>query len=252
MPSNQQSARRRLRLVLPGQELSGNFPRGFEIAAKSAKTGSPEHRALIFCLTTVARQTIDRCVAPSARNSAEQGLNCARAWAKDKASLREVRDARSRVFEHAPRAEMDTVSSLGKALTSQSAGTADPLAKHQLEVATRYVALGVHHCYGAVALCLDAVTDPAQSLEVAGETAGAMAYTQTGLGAARSEALRSSAAEQARWEYERVASSGRHSQDGIALQRFHEYLGVHWKNHVDAQRLYFEEFLSWVFPQAAS
>ena len=244
MPTPQAPVRRRLLLVTPEAELSGNFPRGFEIAAKGAKTGSAEHRALLFAVATVASQAVERCLAPSARGSAEVGLLCVRRWARDDASLREVREARNVVFESAADAEKDTVGSLSHALQSENT---DPLSKHQLEIATRYVALGVHHCHAAVAFCLDAVTDGRQALEVAGEAAGAKAYTQTGLGAARSETLRTSATEQARWECERVASSRHHSEAGIALQRLHEYLGVHWKNHVDAQRLYFEEFLGWVF-----
>jgi hypothetical protein len=70
------------------------------------------------------------------------------------------------------------------------------------------------------------------------------------LGACRDANLRLAAREQAAWEHEALRSSAIHSKPALELQLIHEYLGIHWKNHVDAHRVYAEQFLHWVFPDA--
>ena len=84
------------------------------------------------------------------------------------------------------------------------------------------------------------------------QAAAAIAYRNVALGPARGEQLQADALENAHWQHDYLGGSARHDATSLAVQLFHEYLGVHWKNHVDAQRLYIEQFLGWAVPDEVS
>jgi hypothetical protein len=79
------------------------------------------------------------------------------------------------------------------------------------------------------------------------QIAGARAYQGAGLGAARQPEFKTRALEQARWETEELAGEA-HGESLLALQSFHEYLGVRWKALYEVERSYIEEFVRWALP----
>jgi hypothetical protein len=170
-------------------------------------------------------------------------------WARDQLALKTLRAERARLFEQRPEFEQ-TTTRLIRSLAAEEPH--DDFALHAAGVVERYVALAVHHALSAALLCCDAATEPAVALELPAEVAAALAYRNTGLGPARSEELRRAALHNAHWEATTLSASSKHGEAALLLQLWHEYLGVHWKNHVDAQRLYLEQFLEWAFSGSAA
>lgn len=237
----------RLPLVLPGEELSGLRPLAFERAVKSCKVGDPVHRAVIFAAEAVASRGVQECLAPSARSPFSNFCRVARSFTEQHATLLDVKQARAAAFDLAGDAERKTLTAIAKAIAIEGS---DPLDRQAAISVRRYVARSVHHAIAGVLMTLDAVTRPVEALPIAEEVAGAIAFQRTGLGAARSPALREAARVRADWETKRLDSDEQPTV-AIALQLFHEYLGAHWKDHADAQRAYFEDFLAWVFENTA-
>lgn len=237
--------RTRLPLVAPGQELTGHHPVGFERAAKGSALGDRAHRALIFAGVTLARRAVVECLSPGVRPLYLEALDAAWRWAlKPKGDLRATR---ARCFDFAQEAEAKTVAAIGNALSRMPPLEETPLTTHAALARDRYIGLAVHHATAAVVLLLDACRQPAEVLPLPGEVSGAVAYKKLALGACRNPELHQAALQQAEWESARVLSSQAHSAAGLRLQLLHEYLGVHWKNLADAQRIYLEEFLAWAF-----
>jgi hypothetical protein len=162
--------------------------------------------------------------------------------------LTQVKAARRQAFEAAGAFELRTLEVLKRALQP---ATDEPFDEHADRVCLRYVGLAVHHAVTAIVHCCDGVLDPLVLLEVPKEVAAAIAYRNVALGAARSAQVRSDARANAEWESERVYAVASHDPRALAVQLLHEYLGVHWKNHVDAQRIYLEQFLEWAVPAEA-
>lgn len=232
---------KKLPLVEPRHELSGKFPPRFEQAVRSATTGDDKHRGLLFSSVTIARWALRQCMPPSAAEQAVARLDQARRWAARDTSLRELKVARAALFEGIPNYQRATLNVLGVAQLASS----EPLEQHVAGVVRRYVGLAVAHSVGSALHCLDGIVDPLELLGVVKEASAALAYRNVGLGPARTQELLENAKHAARWEVESSAAVDSHSSEQLTLQLVHEYLGVHWKNHVDAQRLYLEQFLSW-------
>ncbi len=239
------SSPHRLPLVAPGQELTGHFPRGFERTAKSCESGDALHHALIFASATVAQRGLEECLAPGARGPYQEALDACWRWGRG--SSTDLRGLRARCFDQVPEAEAATLKTIDAALERLSPPPLTALSDHAEQVRKRYLGLAVHHAAGAVVQLLDATRQARGVLPIAGEVSGAIAYKRVALGPCRNPELQSGALEQAAWEHVRVGASQGHTESALALQRWHEYLGVHWKNLADAQRLHFEEFLAWVF-----
>lgn len=235
--------RKRLTLVDPQLELSGKFPRGFERTVKLAQVGDARHRGLLFCALTIARRSVAECLPPSSAGRCFEAWRVADDWARGLADLRAVRQARAESFTQLPELRDHTLDVVRRWLSAPS----DAFTVHRNAVIERYVALSVHHATGALLECFDGVTDPTRLLEVPKQAAAALAYRNVALGPARNEQLLGAALENAAWQADFLASPA-HDAAALAVQLFHEYLGVHWKNHVDAQRLYLEQFLAWAVP----
>jgi hypothetical protein len=206
---------------------------------------------VVFASLALAEHAIRECLPPNERRPYLEASRTAWLWAQDAAPFRAVRDARTRCFETAPETESRTQGIVAAALDhfdSVQPRPATELATHARSVTFRYTGLAVHHAIGAVLLSLDACKEPRLALGVSGEVAGAIGYQKVALGPCRSPELQVAALTQARWEAQRVLGSAEHSESGLAVQLFHEYLGVHWKNHTDAQRLRLEDFVGWAFP----
>lgn len=240
----EEQSKKKLRLVEPRHELSGKVARSFERHARACKPGDAAHRGVLFTATTLTRRGLAECLPPSVLEVARQRLARVDGWARGEVSLKQLQATRSETFESLVDCQRKTLSAL-RAMPSPHAAGRSALDEHADRVVERYIALAVRHSLAAILLCCDAVIEPLQVLEVPGEVAGAIAYRNVGLGAARSAQLRASAAENAAWEAREIAASAEHGEVGLTLQLLHEYLGVHWKNHVDAQRLYLEQFLEW-------
>lgn len=191
----------------------------------------------------VARRALSECLPPSAREPFERDLDASRDW--DASRLSVVKDARARAFDGVGEAERATLVALTRAVQPMAG---DPLDEQAALTLRRYAARGVHHAVACVLQTLDAVLTPVALLTVADEAAGAIAFTRVALGPVRSAELREAARAQADWEARRLASNEQPAV-AIALQLFHEYLGAQWKDHADAQRACFDDFLAWAFPR---
>lgn len=174
-----------------------------------------------------------------------------REWCAGHTPFRQIRDLRAALFSATIATEQKVQATMASAFATQPRRDMTSLDAHADQVVQRYLGLSLHYAIGAALLVVDGTKDATRLLDVPGEVAGAIAYKQVALGAARSPELRNAALSQATWEHRRVVGSAGHSEASIGVQLFHEYLGVHWKNHVDAQRLYLEEFLVWAFDPTA-
>jgi hypothetical protein len=181
---------------------------------------------------------------PSVAAIARERLATVASWAHGTSTLRQVQAARSEIFEALPDFQQRTLTAI-RAADAGSAEAPSVLDEHADRVVQRYVSLSVQHAVTALLLCCDAVVDPLKLLEVPGEVSAGMAYRNVGLGPAKDSALRHHALHTASWETRQIVGSAAHGEAALTLQLFHEYMGVHWKNHVDAQRLYLEQFLQW-------
>jgi hypothetical protein len=233
----------RLPLVLPGHELSRTLPIGFERAAKTCRPGDLVHLALLDVASRVARRALTESLPPTARAPFERHLETCRDW--NGSRLAEVKNARAQAFDGAPDAEQTTLAALTQVTAVASD---DPLDRQAGLTLRRYAARGVHHAVACVLQTLDAVLTPVALLPIAEEAAGAIAFTRVALGPVRSLELRAAARAQAEWEVRGLASNEQPAV-AIALQLFHEYLGAQWKDHADAQRAHFDDFLVWAFPR---
>jgi hypothetical protein len=234
-----------LRIVDPAAELSGVAPPAMERAAKLASVGDRSHRALIFACATLARYGLRACVPPGASSPLLTSLEVAEAWAKDASSPQAVRKARSEAFNAVIAVERRTVEAIRASLAGAVRKPETLIDEHADSVVARYAGLAANYASGAALLTLDAVDQPARASEVPQQVAGALAYQATGLGPARSSALRVHALEQAEWENEREGAPAGHGPGALAVMLFHEFLGAYWKQHIDGQRAHFDEFVTW-------
>lgn len=233
-----------LPLVGSTEVLRGTAPAVLERAARSCRVGDDAHRGCLFTAAAVARYALLGCLPPSARPLPLEALDLAEAWARSEVDLTRVKRARSMAFNATAAAERRALSAVATQVNaSRAAATAlDP---HADQVVLRYVGLGAYYAIGALLQTLDAVVDPALAAQVPQQAAGALAYQFCGLSAARSPELRAAACRQAEWESERQGAPDGHPTLAIAVQLFHEFLGAHWKDHSDARRAYFDDFIVW-------
>ncbi len=196
--------------------------------------------------TSIARRALSQALPPSERRNAVAYHGLSEEWAQRSADYPAVKRARGALFNAAQDFERQTVSLLSAHLPD----AADAFDEHANRVVLRYIGLSVHHAINAALCCLDGVLEPTALLEVPKETAAAIAYRNVALGPARTQELRNRARQHAEWEKRRIVSVGSHDEAAIAVQLFHEYLGVHWKNHADAQRVYLEQFIQWATADA--
>lgn len=161
--------------------------------------------------------------------------------------MRELRAARSRVFEQARDFQRQTLDAVQQALQLTPQRSSTELDSHADSAVLRYTELGAHYAIVATLDALDVALTPRQALHLSKDAAAAIAYRNVGLGPARDPALRQAATEQAQWEHRQLNVAAAHPVGATAVQLFHEYLGVHWKNHVDAQRVHIEQFVAWAF-----
>lgn len=238
-----------LPLVGSTEVLRGTAPVVLERSARSCQVGDRVHRGCLFTVSAVVRSALGGCLPPSARPLHVEALELAEAWARGEVDLTRVKQARSMAFNATAGAERRALGAIESQLAAprQTATALDP---HADQVVLRYVGLGAYYAIGALLLTLDAVLEPALAAQVPQQAAGALAYQFCGLSAARSAELRGAACRQAEWESERQGAPEGHSTLAIAVQLFHEFLGAHWKDHSDARRAYFDDFVVWAMSGA--
>lgn len=237
--------KRRLALVGPAEELLGIAPPALERAARSCSPGDATHRGLVFLCATLARRAVSGSVPPKARGELLAGLEVAEAWARGEQSTSAVRHLRSQCFGAAPAIEKQTIDVVEAAAAQLGAQRKTGLDLHAARVVRRYVGLAAHSTCSAVLLTLDATEQPPRAAAVPQQVCGARAYQATGLGAARFGEFRAKAWEQAEWECSREGAPTDHGVEGLALQLFHEFLGVRWKTHADLETLAVGQFIDW-------
>lgn len=234
---------RRLNVVDPGDVLSGVAPVAFERLSKLCATGDAAHRGLLRIAVQVADNGLRRIVAPSGRSTLVAGLRAASEWATDDRDLKQVLRQRSECYSALAAIEATTLRAVRASVTAP-AEPPSPLEAHAQTVVWRYLRLAVRLTVEAVVLTLDGVTTPPQLAAVVQHVAAAGAYQTTALGAARQAEFRLRAEQQAALEAEQPGDAS-HAPEVLALQIFHEYLGVRWKVLHDAERAYLDEFVSW-------
>jgi hypothetical protein len=208
------------------------------------------HRGLVHISVTLARHGIRRVIAPSARPPLLEALGVALAWMANELELKPVRHARSLCFALVPEIQRATLEAI-RASMAQASASEHQLDAHAEGVVWRYVSLSARLAQDAVILTLDGVTKPEALAPIVQQVAAARAYQAAGLGAARQPELRERAREQAEFECLEQLSVG-HAQDMLALQLFHEYLGVRWKVLHDAERAYIDSFVDWAMAGSAA
>ncbi len=244
--------KRRLNLIGAADELLGIAPPALERAARSCAVGDPTHRGLLFLCATLARRAVTLCLPPKARGELLRGLEAVEGWAREDRSASVVRALRAECFGAAPVIERQLVEVVEAATAQLPPQRKTGLDAHATHVVRRHAALSAHYTVSAVVLCLDAVERPAHSAEVPSQVAGARAYQTTGLGAARFGEFRAKAWEQAEWEAAREGATAEHSVEALALQIFHEFLGVRWKSQADLEGLVQRDFIHWALPSGRS
>lgn len=233
----------RLRLVRSEDTLTGSAPLALERAAKRCVAGDATHRGLLRVAAVVARHGLRRVVAPSARPPLVEALETVEAWANGTGDLKRVRRKRAECFGQARATEETTLKAVRVSLQRPNESKSQ-LSTHAESVLWRYLRLAVRLAVDSVVLTLDAATEPPKLAETVQQIAGALAYQATALGAARQVELMTSAEEQAHFEVHELGGS-QHAPQLLALQVYHEYLGVRWKVLHDAERAYIEQFVDW-------
>lgn len=239
-----------LRIIQPGDELTGVAPPVVERSVKRCKSGDPTHRALVHLSATIAARGVGICMPPSAREPLEVALDVAHRWVRGETNSERVRKTRSETFAAVVAAEQKSVEAVRASLEAASRKKHNRLDPHADLIVVRYAGLAAAHACGAVLMTLDGVDDAEQLALVGQQVAGAIAYLETGLGGARSAELRTKTCEVAEWEAERRGAPADHGAGGIAIQLLHEYLGARWKNRSDGHRAHFDAFSEWALVYA--
>jgi hypothetical protein len=241
-----------LPIVHPGDELRGGAPAILQRASKRCRAGDPAHRGIVATAACVAGSALAACAPPGAAEPVRSALEIAHAWVIGAATEGAVRKARSEAFAALELVERRTTDAVRASLAALGGGKATPIDAHADQVVIRYAGLGAYYATGAALLSLDAASTPSHALAVIEHAAGALAYHRVGLGPARGSELRAQAWEQAAWEAERSGAPRGHGQGELAVQLFHEFLGTAWKDHSDAQRVYFSELTEWALAGASN
>lgn len=242
---------RSLPLVSAEEELSGVAPLALERAARRARLGDAMHFGLLRIGALVARHALVAAVAPGGRGGPLAALLVLEEHLRGAAGADAVKKARSECFAASLEAEQRTVDAVRALLASTSKKPHTELDAHADAVVVRHAGLGAYYSVSAVLVVLDSVVDPGQLGRVVPQAAGAVAYQKTAFGPARSGLLRARALEHAAQEMERPFAISDHGPAATALQLFHEFLGAHWKDISDANRVYFSEVIDWALPPQA-
>lgn len=244
-PSREQ---RRLGIVSPEHELRGHAPLAYEKLVKTARPGSAEHRAILAVAHALARQTIARCLPPSARGELGSALGVLEACVSGQRPLSEcgtlAKEARASAFSALPALEKLTKKAVATAAQVQKEAERTSLQDHALHTLDRLLGLSVHHAVAALCHALDAIVDAEAGLAVPSDACGALAYSRTALGSVRNPAFQQAALEQAAWEHGRARGEGL-PEAALAIQVFHEYVGARWRAHADEERRASDEFIAW-------
>ena len=239
---------RRLPLVPPQHQLSGAAPLAFERACHLTQQHSPDHRGLCSIAHAIAWRSVLRCVAPGARQAAKEASRVFWEWVSGATAIEQGR-ARSQLFAATEAAEQGSINAIVASIAKEQGQETTPLDIHAHGVVLRYVGLAAYYAHASLVAVLDGTEEPKALTAAISAAAAALAYQSAGLRVARSPSLRARAWEQAGFEVKRRGSAKVHSQDSLALQIFHEYLGAHWKDASDAERSYSIDFISWAMPK---
>lgn len=234
-----------LRLLQPGDELSGVASPALERAARTCALGDATHRGVVHLASELARHALRACAPPSAHADMLAPLAVAEEWLAGRADEHAVRRARSEAFAAALGVERRTVEAVRGLVAATVRAKVTPLDDHADRVVVRHAGLAAAHACGAALLALDAVSTPAEAMLGPQQVAGALAYRSTALGIARSPQLRERACELAEWELGRQGTSPEHGTGALAIQLFHEFLGARWKDVSDGERLALLELADW-------
>jgi hypothetical protein len=221
---------RRLALVREGEQLTGRGPTDFERLARGCELFSPDHTGLLAISVTLAWRCVRACVVPSQQTElvlALQQLTRFLSLSHDQkpAALASLEQLRARCFAAAPVIEQATVKAVQKGQQHLRNNRSEKvpvtsLDDHAQHTVDRYVRLAAHFSCAAVCHSLDAVNTPVSAVDVMGDSAGALSYQLTGLGAAKKPSLRLSALDQAKWEAARFSGSSP-NEAALTLQIFH-------------------------------
>lgn len=239
-----------LRIVNPGEEITGIAPVSIERVAKSCRHGSVEHRALVRTCGVVADHALRQAMPPSAQRQVIPHLDVALAWSDSEAAESLVKKARSEAFAAILGAEKKALEAVLLTQSQLQRKMETGLDRHAETVVQRYGMLAANYGSGAVILTLDAIDDPLHALKVVSQAAGAVAYARAGLGPALGSRMRAAAWETAEWESERPGALDTYPTGALAVQLLHEYLGSWWKDQSDGLRIFYSEFCDWALAPA--
>ncbi len=235
---------RKLAIVGNHDQLSGRVPARFEKLARTVSCGTSEHHGLIRVCMQMAKRAVYASIPPSGRTELDAALHLLERYTRGQASPEEVSKQRMLCFAGAPAIEQLAAQAVVRAQIHLPRAEKTALDEHADHVVARYTRSAAYFAVSSVIHCLDGGASPPLLLEVPRAAEGAKAYQLAGLGAARHQAFRKAAYDQARWEGTRLGAD-EHTVNHLAVQIFHEYLGGRYRVHADAERLLLADFIEW-------
>jgi hypothetical protein len=172
---------------------------------------------------------------------------------------------RSRALEATRLSEQATANAVAQMLTLSPAPTSE-LWPHAERVLVRHAREGSYHAWGTVVLILDALDEPRRAIDVPAQVAGALAHKT--IWSSNGHSLLEQVHDHALFWLEREQTVDRaadrtadstaqpaaapHTRRELELQLLHEFIGVTWKAHRDAQFGRLCSFLDWALSGCAT
>lgn len=238
----------KLPLVDPSDTIDATQSRLLQLLALRCQPGDANHRGLLHAVATLARHAVEGCLAPGARAVPLDCIGEVQRWSCNPFPLK-TQAWRNRVLEACRASEEATATAVAQMLTLSPAPNSE-LWSHAERVLVRHAREASYHACSTVVLILDALDEPRRAIEVPSQVAGALAH-KTVWSSGGHSLLEQVHDHALFWlERERLAGSGRpaaapHTAHELALQLLHEFIGVTWKAHRDAQFSRLCSFLDW-------
>lgn len=242
--------RSRLPLVAPKDELRGHAPAELERLARTASRHDAAHVGLVAIGHALVTTTLARTMPPSAAQLLASGLDVVRTFLEQPLARpalgRAARDARASCQAAVPELQTRTLRAVAAAPASGRAELAPALAEHASHTVARFLGLSVHHATLGLCHLLTGLDEPVEALDVPSDCSGALSYGRVALGSARHAPFQAAVLEQVDWELSLARpGTGGLTRDALALQVFHEFLGVRWRAHADDARHEVAAFVDW-------
>jgi hypothetical protein len=243
----------KLPLVLPTDAIDAAQSRPLQLLAMRCQPGDANHRGLMQAVSTLARHAVEGCLAPGARAVALDCIAEVQRWSCNPFALK-TKAWRSQALEARRVSEDATASAVAQMLTLSPAPNS-ALWPHAERVLVRHAREGSYHACSTVVLILDALDEPRRAIDVPAQVAGALAHKT--IWSSNGHSLLEQVHDHVLFWLEREHTvegtvgntvqpvAAPHTRSELELQLLHEFIGVTWKAHRDAQFGRLCSFLDW-------